>query len=79
MSLRSAIIGIVSFTVLSIPSNSWGQEDDDWDWDDDSESNERSDEEEAEINLDDDPDEESIDGRSTESGDGLYLGEEYES
>ncbi len=78
MYLRFAILKIVSLTILSISSPAWAQEDDDWDWDKDDESTERNDEEESEIDLDDDPDEESIDGRSSDTGEKLYLGEEYE-
>ena len=76
--LATSIFGILPLTVLTFSTPSWAQDDDWLDEGGDDDSSERSSDEEVEINLDEDPDEESIDGRSNSTGDGLYLGEEYE-
>ena len=78
MHWRQVFLGILPLTVLTFSTPSWAQDDDWLDEGGDDDSSERSNDEEVEINLDEDPDEESIDGRSNSTGDGLYLGEEYE-
>src|SRR6056300_863800 len=74
---RILFFGMANLTLLTSASTAWAQDDDWSDWDDEEETK-RNDDEAGEIDLEDDPDEAKIDGRSTEEGDGLYLGEEYE-
>lgn len=78
MHWRQVFLGILPLTILTFSTPSWAQDDDWLDEGGDDDSSERSSDEDVEINLDDDPDEDAIDGRSTNTGDGLYLGEEYE-
>lgn len=77
MHWRQVFLGILPLTLLTFSTPSWAQDDDWLGEGGDDDSTERSDED-VEINLDEDPDEDAIDGRSTNTGDGLYLGEEYE-
>ncbi len=77
MQWRILFFGIANLTLLTSASTAWAQ-DDDWLDGDDEEETTRNDEDVEDIDLDEDPDEENIDSRTAEEGDGLYLGEEYE-
>ena len=77
MQWRILFFGIANLTLLTSASTAWAQ-DDDWLDGDEEEETKRNDDEVEEIDLDEDPDEANIDGRTAEEGDGLYLGEEYE-
>ena len=76
---RILFFGIANLTLLTSASTAWA-EDDDW-LDGEEEETKRSDDDVEDIDLEDDPDESKINGRTTEGteGEGLFLGEEYES
>jgi len=77
---RILFFGIANLTLLTSASTAWAQDDDWLDGEDEEEETERSDDDVEDIDLEEDPDESKINGRTVEGaeGDGLYLGEEYE-
>ena len=75
---RQVFLGILPLTILTFSTNSWAQDDDWLGEGDDDKGSERSEDDEIDFNLDEDPDEDTLDGRSSDIGEGLDLGEEYE-